>query len=101
MDPESLKKHPFVLIRHGLSKFNFKALIAKEEHGPDSEQHQAVEKDPEGYDPELHEIGILQCEAHQQVINSIDWKVVFTSPMQRAMMTTIHLFKNHPNKNQI
>ena len=101
MDPESLKNHPFVLIRHGLSKFNLKALIAKEEHGPDSEQFQAVEKDPEGYDPELHDIGILQCQAHQEVINSIDWKVVFTSPMQRAMMTTIHMFKNHPNKNNI
>jgi hypothetical protein len=37
MDPESLKNHPYVLIRHGLSKFNLKALIAKEEHGPDSE----------------------------------------------------------------
>ena len=37
MDPESLKKHPYVLIRHGLSKFNLKALIAKEEHGPESE----------------------------------------------------------------
>jgi hypothetical protein len=43
----------------------------------------------------------LQCEAHQEVINGIDWKVVFSSPMQRAMMTTIHMFKNHPNKNNI
>jgi hypothetical protein len=37
MDPESFKKQPYILIRHGLSQFNLKALIAKEEHGPDSE----------------------------------------------------------------
>ena len=43
----------------------------------------------------------MQCESHQEVINGIDWKVVFTSPMQRAIMTTIHMFKNHPNKDNI
>lgn len=37
MDSDSFKKHPYILIRHGLSKFNLKALIAKEEYGPDSE----------------------------------------------------------------
>ena len=35
------------------------------------------------------------------MVNSIDWQVVFTSPMQRAMMTTVHMFKNHPNKDKI
>lgn len=52
-------------------------------------------------DPELHPSGIEQCEAHQEEVNKIDYKVVFTSPMQRTMMTTIHMFKNHPNKDKI
>ena len=43
----------------------------------------------------------MQCDAHQAKINSVDWKTVFTSPMQRAMMTTVHMYKNHPNKDNI
>jgi len=52
-------------------------------------------------DPELHPAGLMQCEAAQPVANSINFTVVFISPMQRAIMTTIHMFKNHPNKKNI
>ena len=31
----------------------------------------------------------------------MEWKVVFTSPMRRAIETTVHMFKNHPNKSSI
>ena len=31
----------------------------------------------------------------------IDWKIVYTSPMRRNLETTIHMFKNHPNKSNI
>ena len=59
------------------------------------------DNDKNGYDPELHAIGIEQCEAHQKAVNEINWKVVYTSPMQRTLMTTINMFKNHPNKESI
>ena len=101
MDAAQLKSSPYVLIRHGLSKFNYAALVAKTEHGEDSPEFRAVEADPNMIDPELHDVGIMQCEAQHAVVNTIDWQVVFTSPMQRAMMTTVHMFKSHPNKDKI
>jgi hypothetical protein len=52
-------------------------------------------------DPELHPIGVKQCEAQQPQVNALKFHTVFSSPMQRAMMTTIHMFKNHPQKDQI
>jgi len=100
MKPEELEKTPYVLIRHGLSAFNYKALVADTEFGEGPEL-EAVRNDPNGEDPELHAVGIMQCEAAQPVINATNFKVVFTSPMQRALMTTIHMFKNHPDKDNI
>lgn len=44
---------------------------------------------------------MMQCEAAHPVVNSVDFPVVFCSPMQRCIMTTIHMFKNHPNKDKI
>jgi len=101
MDPEELDKASYVLIRHGFSQFNYKELIAITEHGERSAAHIAVELDPLGMDPELHPAGIVQCEAHQDELHKIDYKIVYTSPMQRCLMTTIHMFKNHPNKANI
>ena len=43
MDPEELKANSYVLIRHGLSDFNIKALIAKTDYGENSEEFKAVE----------------------------------------------------------
>jgi broad specificity phosphatase PhoE len=34
-------------------------------------------------------------------VNKVNFKTVFVSPMQRALQTCIHLFKNHPNKKAI
>ena len=101
MDKDELAEASYVLIRHGFSQFNYKELVSKTEFGPRSAPHIAVELDPFGMDPELHPSGIVQCEFHQEEVNKIDYKVVFTSPMQRTMMTTIHMFKNHPNKENI
>ena len=59
MNPEEFKACSYILIRHGLSEFNIKALIAKTEYGEGSEEFRAVETDPNGEDPDLHEIGVL------------------------------------------
>jgi len=53
-----LKNTPIVLIRHGLSDFNYKALVAKTEFGDKSKEFIAVEQDKDGQDPMLHAVGI-------------------------------------------
>ena len=64
------------------------------------EKH-ALEADPALMDAKLHPIGIMQCENHQSQVNKVNFKVVYTSPLRRALMTTLHMFKNHPNKDNI
>ena len=63
MDPQQLDQCSYVLIRHGLSGFNYKALVVGGEHGEDSAEFKAVQTDPEGIDPELHPVGVMQSEA--------------------------------------
>lgn len=99
--PEKLANSQYILIRHGLSEFNFRALVAKTEFGADSKEHRDVETNKDLIDPELHAIGVKQAECHQEQVNNIKFHTVFTSPMQRAMMTTIHMFKNHPDRASI
>jgi len=101
MIKEDLDKTKYILIRHGLSTFNFKNLEVKDQFGNGSDEWRAVQKDPTLIDPELHPAGFMQCEAAHPVANSINFKVVFCSPMQRAIMTTIHMFKSHPNRANI
>ena len=96
-----MDKTAYIMIRHGLSYFNHKILDAKAEFGDGSKEWQAVLEDPSLMDPELHPAGFMQCEAAQPIANSINFKVVFTSPMQRAIMSTIHMFKYHPNRANI
>lgn len=81
VDKDELKSSPYVLIRHGLSHFNYNSLVATVEYGRGSPEHKAVFQDPNLIDPELHPVGILQCEEQHELVNSIDWRVVFTSPM--------------------
>lgn len=69
--------------------------------GKDSPEYKDILKHNSMIDPKLHAIGVIQSEAHQEVANLIDWQIVFTSPMQRTMMTTINLFCNHPNMKNI
>jgi len=34
-------------------------------------------------------------------INEIDFHTVFVSPMRRTCMTTMHMYKTHPNRENI
>lgn len=45
----------------------------------------------------MHELGVLQSETNAPKVEAINFKFVLVSPMQRAMQTAIHMFKNHPN----
>eukprot|EP00347_Sterkiella_histriomuscorum_P012250 403369316 len=98
---EELKASSFILIRHGYSLYNFEDQKIMEQFGEDSKQAQELKIDPTMTDPGLHQIGILQCESNQELVNVINFKVVFVSPMQRAIQTAIHMFKKHPNKQNI
>jgi len=46
------------LIRHGLSEFNYKALVAKTDFGDGSPEFKAVESSKDLIDPELHASGV-------------------------------------------
>ena len=89
----------FILIRHGLSTFNQKQAEVKTKYGADSPEYASVKNDLSEIDSELHPIGIKQCEDHQ--MNETKFKVVFVSPLRRALQTAIHMFKTHPDKKEI
>ena len=53
--------------------------------------------DIEMADPPLHPLGAYQIEYNAPKVEAINFKIVLVSPMQRAMLTAIHMFKNHKN----
>ena len=57
MDEDELKNSSYVLIRHGLSIFNYNIMVTNKEHGEGSAQSRAVETNKELIDPELHPVG--------------------------------------------
>lgn len=71
IEPKDLEHTSYVLIRHGLSDFNLAALAAKSEYGVRSPEFRAVQTNPNGEDPELHPVGVLQCESHQEGVNKV------------------------------
>ena len=92
---------PIILIRHGLSEMNLK--FEKEGHGSDRKtpEYRKFLGDPAMIDSALHPIGVMQSENHQDHVNKVNFKIVYTSPLRRAMQTTLHMFKNHPKKDEI
>ena len=49
-------------------------------------------------DPEINALGIKQCERSRIFVNEIKFDTVLVSPMYRTLMTTVYLFKDHPEK---
>ena len=89
------------VIRHGLSMFNAKAAEVEAEFTKNSPEFQAVQLDTGLIDPDLHPVGVVQAEVNSPKIDAMNVKYVLVSPMQRAMQTCIHMFKSHPNLNNI
>jgi len=81
MDKAAFEASQFVLVRHALSEFNMAQLLTVEKYGAKSPELETFDNDIKGFDPELHPIGIQQAQNHQSVVNEINWKIVFTSPM--------------------
>lgn len=63
MDPEQFERADYILVRHGVSEYNYKWEVAAQKYGKDSPEVKAIQTDPGNFDPALHEIGILQAEA--------------------------------------
>jgi len=81
IDEKDLESASYIVIRHGYSLFNHKVEEVVKLHGLASEQEHKLRGDASYYDPGLHQVGVLQCEANQAHINKIKFKVVFVSPM--------------------
>jgi broad specificity phosphatase PhoE len=101
IEDKDLKTATFIIIRHAYSEYNYREQKVKEEFGDHSEELIALKGDRSMYDPGLHSIGRLQAESNQDLVNEINFKVVFVSPLQRTLQTCIHMFKAHPNKEEI
>lgn len=61
-DPDLVKKCQFILIRHGVTDFNWIFSEVLRKHGEESEEFRKLKADPEYIDIELRKEGILQCE---------------------------------------
>ena len=70
-------------------------------HKKGTPEYQALLSDPSLIDASLHPIGIEQCLNSQSEVNQFNYSIVYTSPLRRALETTLHMFKNHPNKDKI
>jgi len=57
------------------------ALITQDKYGANSPEMNTFDNCIDGFDPELHPIGIQQAENLQKVVNEIKFKIVFTSPI--------------------
>ena len=75
--------------------------MAIKNYGSGSKEHTNACLDNGHQDPSLHPIGLTMCDQSQYQVNMINWSTVYTSPMRRNLETTIHMFKNHLNKDNI
>ena len=88
-----------LLIRHAISTFNYLTFDISKNFGPATSKAKleidVERRNPVNIDPPLYVIGRYQCE----FIDTIDFEVVFASPMLRTLETA--LFANHPNRDKI
>ena len=52
-------------------------------------------------DPPIADIGFDQCVNGSKWVNEINFRTVYVSPMRRCLMTTVQMFKKHPNREKI
>jgi glucosyl-3-phosphoglycerate phosphatase len=74
-------------IRHGQSTFNAHYEISK--------------TDPLHFDAPLSEIGHGQVAAAAATVRDFSYELIVTSPLTRALQTTLGLFKDHPSASRI
>src|SRR3712207_1428223 len=74
-------------IRHGQSTFNAAWAAAQE--------------DPLHWDAPLSELGRRQVEAAAARVRDIPYELIVTSPLTRALQTTLGIFKDHPSVGRV
>ncbi len=74
-------------IRHGQSTFN---II-----------HQRGLPDPLHWDAPLTELGFQQAEGVRALVRGVPYELIVTSPLTRAIQTTLAVFKDHPSADRI
>lgn len=84
------------IVRHGMSDYNFDALVTVSKYGDQSDELRNLQKRRDIVDTPLHPIGAMQCEANKDSVHCLNAKYVLVSPMRRAMQTCIGMFKHHP-----
>ena len=97
-------KSDVFLVRHGYSEFNALHSQMKNDQGVADHKSQVwfdLKSNPDLCDPNLHEIGVQQCAENAHQVHALNVTRIFVSPMQRALQTCIHMFKNHPNKSTL
>lgn len=75
-------------IRHGQSTFN-------------AYWEKAVGTDPLHFDASLSDLGHQQVAAAAPTLRDVDYDLIVTSPLTRAIQTTLGLFKDHPAESRI
>eukprot|EP00347_Sterkiella_histriomuscorum_P004858 403358816 len=100
-DEALIQANRFILVRHGVTEFNkvFSDIVG--DFGFESEQFKLMKVDDRYIDIELRPEGVKQCEVAQEHANKIKVRYIMVSQMVRACQTAIHIFKNHPDKEDI
>lgn len=100
-DPDLMKRNRFLLVRHAVTEFNMEFARVGSAYGFDGEEYRELKIRKDLIDPGLRPEGVGQCEAAQEHANHINVQYVLVSPMIRTCETAIHIFKGHPNKQNI
>jgi hypothetical protein len=92
--------HQVILQRHGRSFANtaFHDRLIKYE-GPNHKLMWTL--DMSIRDSYLDPLGIQQCEEVQCITNHLKIHTIFISPLRRALQTTYHVYKSHPDFEKI
>lgn len=91
------KSSKLVLIRHGNSMFN---KLFHELEGPGyvvTPRYFDIYSDLSIIDSPLSQLGIEQCKSAARLAAEVEFDTIFVSPLRRAIETTLHIFKDHPN----
>lgn len=86
-----LSKSKFTIIRHANSKYNF-AVTDPNYQGDPNLDHALI-------DSPLSDLGLSQCQNKSYLLPGL--KLVLVSPLVRTLETAYHLFKDHPNFQEI
>lgn len=90
-----MEKVSIIFARHGQSYAN----VIEGKYDPDDPHSARLDKSV--IDADITELGIEQSQMLGQNLKDVNVKIVFASPLRRAIETALKAFENHPNKPKI